>query len=161
LRVAIFQFLERHLKKDSAKVKDAEFKPLPGKELRVFPEDSDIPADALNARIDETFVTARRVKFPALEDFEDWKEGLIRQLRQKCFRALPEKIPMAKELKNLNGREKEFSAEDGITFSVSPFPAMLHRPRNLITLLVLNPGEDVQAAKKFWSPRLQDSHLCD
>jgi cephalosporin-C deacetylase-like acetyl esterase len=157
LRVAIFQFLGRHLKKDTAKVKDADFKPLPGKELRVFPEDSDIPADALNARIDETFVTPGRVTLPTAKDFPDWKEGLIRQLRQKSFRALPEKIPAAKLLKSVNGVAEEFSAEDGLVFDGLSLFYYPDRPRKKMTLLVLNPDEDLVKAANFWKNRLEDS----
>src|SRR5262249_36610247 len=39
VRVAVFKFIHKHLKGDTGEVKDAEFKMLPGKELRVFPED--------------------------------------------------------------------------------------------------------------------------
>ena len=48
LRIAVFKWINKHLKHDTGAVKDADFKPLPGKELRVFPEDKDIPKDALN-----------------------------------------------------------------------------------------------------------------
>src|SRR3954470_20056662 len=56
LRVAIFQFLNKHLQGATGPVKDADFAPLPGKELRVFPTDADLPRDAINAKVDETFV---------------------------------------------------------------------------------------------------------
>ena len=65
LRIAIFKCINKHLKNDTtAPVKDADFKPLPGKELRVFPEDKDIPKDAINGKIDETFVPKAKVKLP-------------------------------------------------------------------------------------------------
>ena len=56
LRVAVFQWINKHLKNDAGPVNDAAFEAIPGKDLRVFPEDKDIPADALNGKIDETFV---------------------------------------------------------------------------------------------------------
>ncbi|HZT81086.1 MAG TPA: prolyl oligopeptidase family serine peptidase, partial [Gemmataceae bacterium] len=65
LRIAIFKWINKHIKGDTGPVKDsAEFAPLPGKELRVFPEDRDIPKDAVNGRIDETFVPRAKVKLP-------------------------------------------------------------------------------------------------
>jgi dienelactone hydrolase len=160
LRVAIFQFLERHLKKDTAKVRDAEFKPLPGRELRVFPEDSDIPADALNARIDETFVTPARVTLPAAKDFPAWKEGLIRQLREKSFRTLPDKIPAARKLESVAGAGDQWFTEEGVQFHGRSLFLSLDRPRKRMTLLVLNPEEDPVQAAKFWDKRLEDSYSC-
>ena len=74
-------------------VKDAEFKPLEGKDLRVFPEEKDLPKDALNSKIDETFVARAKLTLPNARDFPAWKEELIKQLRQKSFRALPAKVP--------------------------------------------------------------------
>ena len=41
---------------DARPVKDAEFPPIDGKRLRVFPEDADLPKDAINATADEVFV---------------------------------------------------------------------------------------------------------
>jgi cephalosporin-C deacetylase-like acetyl esterase len=96
LRVAIFKFLNRHLKNDTGEVKDVDFKPLPDKELRVFPEDKDIPADALNGQIDETFVTRATVKSPEEGKYDEWKAGLMKHLRERSFRALPERVPPGK-----------------------------------------------------------------
>jgi hypothetical protein len=50
LRVAIFKFINKHLKGDTTTpVEDSEkYKDLPGKDLRVFATDADIPKDAIN-----------------------------------------------------------------------------------------------------------------
>lgn len=96
LRIAVFKWINKHLKHDTGEVKDADFKPLPGKELRVFPEEKDIPKDALNGKIDETFVPKAQVKLPKKEEFEDWKNRLLKELREKSFRALPNEIPPLK-----------------------------------------------------------------
>jgi len=51
----------KHLKGDAnTPVKDVDFKPIDGKRLRVFPTDDDVPKDAINARVDETFVAGGR-----------------------------------------------------------------------------------------------------
>src|SRR5262249_43937701 len=63
LRVAIFKWINKHVKGDTGPVSDATDKPLPGRELRVFPQDSDLPKDSINHKIDETFIARRR---PAL-----------------------------------------------------------------------------------------------
>jgi cephalosporin-C deacetylase-like acetyl esterase len=96
LRVAIFKWINKHLKGDSGPVKDAEFKLLEGKELRVFPEDKDVPKDALNGKIDETFMKRAEVKLPEKEKFAEWKKGMLKELREKSFREFPERIPEAK-----------------------------------------------------------------
>jgi cephalosporin-C deacetylase-like acetyl esterase len=96
LRMAIFRWMNKHLKNDTGPVKDADFKPLPGKELRVFPEDADLPKDQINDRIDESFVPRARVPLPEAGKFEEWKAGLMKPLRERVFRALPERVPAAK-----------------------------------------------------------------
>ncbi len=95
LRVAIFKFINQHVKNDTTTpVEDsAKFKPLPGKELRVFPTDADLPKDARNASIDETFVPRAKVALPEKGKFEDWKKQLVQQLKEKCFHTFPKKIP--------------------------------------------------------------------
>jgi dienelactone hydrolase len=93
LRIAVFKFINKHLKNDTGDVKDADFKPLPGKELRVFPEDADLPKDQINDRIDETFVPRAVVKLPQEGKYAEWRAGLMKQLRERTFRAFPERIP--------------------------------------------------------------------
>lgn len=81
LRVAVFRWLNRHLKGDTGPVQDAADPPLPGKELRVFPEDRDSPKDARNGAIDETFVPVARPALPTKENFNEWQTRLIAQLK--------------------------------------------------------------------------------
>src|SRR5262249_16873193 len=82
LRIAVFQWINKHVKGDPAPVRDADFKPLPGKELRVFPEDKDLPADAINGKIDEAFVSRAPVPLPEAVTFPAWKTDLVKKLRQ-------------------------------------------------------------------------------
>jgi hypothetical protein len=93
LRIAVFKWINKHLKHDTSEVKDADFKELPGKELRVFPEEKDIPKDALNGKIDETFVAKADVKLPKEGNFAEWKTGLLKSLRANSFRSLPAEVP--------------------------------------------------------------------
>src|SRR5262249_2645645 len=76
-------------------VKDWDAQPIPGKELRVFPEDTDIPKDQINTKIDETFVSRGQVKLPSAGKFAEWKRGLLEELRAYSFRPFPERIPPA------------------------------------------------------------------
>ncbi len=93
LRIAVFKWINKHLKHDTSEVKDADFKPLLGKDLRVFPEDKDIPKDAINDKIDETFVPKANVKLPKEREFAEWKKGLLKGVREKSFRGFPADIP--------------------------------------------------------------------
>ena len=96
LRLAIFGFFHKHLKEDDSKIKDADFEKIGGKDLRVFPTDADLPKDSINDKIDETFVPTAKVTLPVeLKGFAGWKLETLKQLREKCFRALPEKVPAA------------------------------------------------------------------
>jgi cephalosporin-C deacetylase-like acetyl esterase len=105
LRVAVFKWINKHLKNDTSPVQDADFKLLPGKELRVFPEDKDIPKDAMNGKIDETFVPLAHVTLPETGKFEEWKKGLLNELRARSFRTFPERIPPGRALGLLKGLE--------------------------------------------------------
>jgi cephalosporin-C deacetylase-like acetyl esterase len=95
LRVAVFKWINRHLKNETGEVKDAHFKLMEGKELRVFPEDKDVPKDATNDKIDETFVKRAEVKLPEKGKFAEWKKGMMKELREKAFRNFPDRISAA------------------------------------------------------------------
>jgi dienelactone hydrolase len=96
LRVAIFGWMNAHLKGQPGPVKDADDPPIDGKRLRVFPEDRDLPKDAINGRIDESFVGGAVPSPPAPGEFERWKEGLLARLRASSFRDLPDRLPAAR-----------------------------------------------------------------
>jgi len=93
LRIAIFQFINKHLKKATGPVKDADFPKIEGKDLRVFPEDKDLPKDQINDRVDEVFVPVADVKLPnPRQNFAAWKVEMIKRLREKSFRTMPEDV---------------------------------------------------------------------
>jgi dienelactone hydrolase len=151
LRLAIFRFINKHLKNDTTTpVKDAIFERIPGPELRVFPTDADIPKDAINGKIDETFVPAAKVKLPEKGKFAEWKAGLMKELKEKCFRAFPEKIPSAKQVRSFRGITEDYSTEEAIEFQGL---TVLYNPigKKVATLIVMNPGETLESMK-FWSP---------
>jgi len=88
LRRAVFEFFNRNLKQDAKPVldpdsglgPDAKTKKIEPFRLRVFPDDKDIPADSLNTKIDEIFLTPAKVELPAPDRFETWKQDLVRRL---------------------------------------------------------------------------------
>ena len=128
LRMAIFQFFNRHLKGDpTAKVEDsAKYTPLKGRDLRVFAEDKDLPKDAINGRIDETFIPAAKVALPEKGKFAEWKKARLDDLKTRAFRALPDEIPTGKSEKvfwEFEGKKEwgiNMSTEPGIALSATP-----------------------------------------
>lgn len=99
LRVAIFKFINKHLKGDATTpAKDAEFKAIDGKLLRVFATDDDIPKDAINARIDETFVPRAKVETPAEGKFAGWKRTTLHRLTTHSFQDFSARVSPPKLL---------------------------------------------------------------
>jgi cephalosporin-C deacetylase-like acetyl esterase len=147
LRVAVFKWLNKHLKNDTGEVKDADFKPLPGKDLRVFPEDKDIPEGALNDKIDETFVKRAEVKLPEAGKFDEWKKGLLKELQMKSLRKLVSGIPKPDDnlrlLKSSDGEAfAHATTEPDISISFVYATAGKEDPRTG-TLIVLNAEEKI------------------
>ena len=149
LRLAVFGFFHKHLKGDAAKVTDDRFPEIKGVDLRAFPDE--LPKDAINATVDEVFVPKAEVKLPAeAKDFPAWKAGLMKQLREKCFRALPEKVPAAKlAWGDAPGTRVDAPADGGL--SVSGLTLARSAPATGRSLIVLNADEDpIAAMKVFW-----------
>jgi dienelactone hydrolase len=105
IRQATFRFLNLHLKGDPRPVLDSEvdlvtgqreeIHPIPPEQLRAFPEDSDVPKDALNNRIDQEFVPRARVETPEAGAFAAWQSTLLASLRRMSFHHFPERVPPA------------------------------------------------------------------
>jgi dienelactone hydrolase len=132
LRIAVFKWLNKHVKNDTTTpVEDsAKFKPLPGKELRVFPTDADIPKDVINGKIDETFVPRAKVVLPEKGKFIEWKEGLLKALRARAFRSFPERIPPAKQT---GGSMLSIHYKSALSTGINVIPAFFE-PRKGATL---------------------------
>lgn len=125
IRIAVFRFMNKHLKGEpSADVQDANFEKIPGRELRVFPEDTDIPKDAINGKIDETFVPKAKVALPEKGKFAEWKKRLLSEVRSKSFLDIPQPIPAAKKTGDI-GSEKSMTLETEVGISVLMAPPAL------------------------------------
>ncbi|HEY5910308.1 MAG TPA: CocE/NonD family hydrolase [Verrucomicrobiae bacterium] len=105
IRQAAFRFMNIYLKEDSRAIQDSEVDlvtsgpnevhPIPPEQLRVFPQDSDFPKDAINSRIDYEFVPLAKPALPEPAQFEAWKAEKLQRLRQLAFHHFPERIPAA------------------------------------------------------------------
>jgi dienelactone hydrolase len=157
LRVAAFRFMNKHLKGDTSEVKPTPLTPIDGKQLRVFPEDKDLPTDAINGKVDEVFVPKAEVKLPEKpEDFKAWKAGLVKQLREKSFRALPPPNPTNSfhQSGKFGDGVLDAKVEDNMRFRgyvLKDKDAKLGG-----TLIVLNPDEDHQTEAASWAKRYPD-----
>lgn len=123
LRVAIFKWINKHVKNDTGPVKDAgPLVEIPGKTLRVFREESDIPKDAINAKVDETFVARAKVKLPEKEGFAVWRKARIAELKKGPLFALPEKIPAAKSTSVHGDVSRTLETDAGVEVAMGLFP---------------------------------------
>jgi dienelactone hydrolase len=141
LRLAIFKWINRHTKNDTTTpVEDTKFAELPGMLLRVFRDDADVPKDALNAKIDETFVPRAKLEIPEKAKFPEWKKALIAKVHENSFHPFPNQIPVA-EGELMAGPLRFFSlplqSEHGIDIFVD-IPRKLKKQETTGWLLVCN-----------------------
>jgi cephalosporin-C deacetylase-like acetyl esterase len=163
LRLAIFKWINKHLKGNTGPIKDAADEPLPGKQLRVFPEDSDLPKDRINDKCDETFVARPRVELPASEDFQTWKSQMIARLRRQPFRAFPDRVRSDAAYIVVEGRrENELRGRlfypdwDVPTFLSEPVQDAPRSRKGL--LVVLGEGDTEKPEVPAWLGKLAVNH---
>jgi cephalosporin-C deacetylase-like acetyl esterase len=96
LRLMAYRWINKHLKGDNAEVAEPRLPKIDGKDLRVFPEDSDLPGDRINASIDESFVKlATPVTPKGRDEFVKWSDRLRDELSQQVFNEWPDQVPAA------------------------------------------------------------------
>jgi dienelactone hydrolase len=157
VRQGVYRFMNIHLHSDPRPVTDSEQDlvtgaqeedhPISPKRLRVFPLDSDLPADALNAVIDQKFVPLGDPGMPSPGTFDRWKSGLVEQLRRRTFRPFPGRIPAAVLATNSTSPILQCDTEAGITIrvrAVNPPVAPVARVLLFIT------GSDVSDTPPAW-----------
>ncbi len=95
LRLMAYRFFNKHLKGDDSDPVEPKPELFKLEDLRVFPEDGDIPTDQINTRIDELLIPNAEVSLPPAADFPRFKEEMLKKLKNYCFRAWREKYPSA------------------------------------------------------------------
>ncbi len=96
LRLMAYRWINKHLKGDNSEVTEPLLPEIEGKSLRVFPEDSDLPTDSINATIDESFVAPGRPEPPTSRDeYSAWSERLTGQLQGMVFHEWPDQVSSA------------------------------------------------------------------
>jgi dienelactone hydrolase len=148
IRQGVSRFFNLHLQHDPRPVIDTEQDlvtgnaeedhPIRPAALRVFPEDSDIPSDALNATIDQVFVPVANPGLPDAGNFEQWKKGLLDKLRRMTFHHFPERIPSATLSTGDTPDWFQSATEPGITIRVHRLRESIE-PVQRIVLYVTEP----------------------
>ncbi|MEW5980539.1 MAG: acetylxylan esterase [Acidobacteriota bacterium] len=163
-RMEIFQWINRHLKGKEGPVSDADFERIPEPELRTFAQDEDLPKDALNNVIDQTFVPQAQVSLPALGQFDSWRETLLGRLRRLSFPTFPDRIPPSDKAPRPNvfkfvDWERESGPQVRATESGLLVYLTLHGlisnepPRDRpVALVVLNEGESLDRLPEWAAP---------
>ena len=160
-RMAIFKWINSHLKKDSGPVTDVDDVRFPEEDLRTFPTDADIPRGVLNNEIDQTFVPVAKVRLPSRGQFDSWRQDLVTKLRTLSFRTFPERIPAADKAPRPNRYrfvewEREegvqvWKTESGIVNYIALHGVVSNEPprERLVTLIVLNEGESLSVLPEW------------
>ncbi len=160
LRQAAFRFLNTHLKGDSRPVDDPEIglsagdpkTPLiPREELRVFPAESDIPADQINTRIDELFVPRASPALPEPGQHSAWREKLLAELSRVCFGAWPEEAVRERAVAGAPQQRGLFASEPGISVWWPSIPSPIPEGEPAVWIIVLNPGDPMHELPG-WAP---------
>lgn len=155
LRLMAYRWINRHLKNDHSEVSEPRLPVISGPQLRVFPEDSDLPADRRNAAIDETFVPRGQSKLPMNRDeFANWSRLLVDQLKARVFREWPDQVPAAELRATRPDGSVVLSTEDDVlvlatryepSADAAPAPGQVRR----VWLVVLNP-DDAEGVLPKW-----------
>ena len=157
IRQAAFRFMNAHLKNDPRPVLDSEvdlvtgpreeIHPIPPEELRVFPQDPDIPKDALNSRIDREFVPMAKVEPPKEGSFASWRTELVTKLRRMTFHHFPDRIPAAESAPGDSTDSLRLSTEPGITIRMRAVRTPASEPDRILLLVT---ASDLNAAPPAW-----------
>ncbi len=123
LRRGAFQWMNRWLKGETGPVEDSDRKRFTPQQLKVFDR---LPADAINATIQEKFIKPARIELPRdAAAIKTWwpaeRKELLRQLQERVFRGWPAKAPAlnvrpAGDVKHtgLRLRAYDFTSEEGV-----------------------------------------------
>jgi dienelactone hydrolase len=144
LKEATYRWMNAHLKRNTAPVQIVERPKVEENQLRVFPEDRDLPLGARNATIDETFVPLPKFAAPDRAHFDDWKQWRLAALREMSFASFPLAIPTArpKPPNPTDGKLRWLVTEPGIEVAVLDLRAPASRD-GWCTLIVLNEDESL------------------
>jgi dienelactone hydrolase len=165
IRQGTFRFLNTYLKDDSRPVLDSEvdlvtgpreeIHPIPPEQLRVFPLDSDIPADALNGRIDQEFVPMGKPALPGDGSFATWQKELADKLRRVSFHHFPGRVPIAHSLRGNPDSLGQLETEPDIEVRLRALKKAPDQPDRVLLLVT---GANIFAPPPLWLGEFSTEH---
>jgi dienelactone hydrolase len=157
IRQASFRFMNIYLKNDPRPVLDTEVDlvtsdskeghPILPEQLRVFPQDSDFPQDAINQRIDYEFVPMAKFEVPKPDQFEAWRKEHVDRLRQLSFHHFPERVPAGILAETNAAGGLRLMTEAPVSVRVRPLRAASTTPRRVWLYITTS---DVGADPPSW-----------
>lgn len=138
IQVPVMRWFNKHLKGTDLPVENAAAKLFSPQQLKVF---ETLPADALNAKIHETFVEATRVEVPRTKEAwnklrDEWLAGL----RAKSYAAWPANEAPGKIISHPNGEHRLALNERNEWLAFSTWPAQ-NPPKLVLEVLYPKPGQ--------------------
>ena len=168
IRKATFRFLNIYLKQDAKPIVDSEVDlvvgegnnrkhPIPPEQLRVFPNDADLPRDERNTTIDQTFVPLATVTLPTSDkEYGPWKQKLLAELRRVSFSWFPKQVRVA-QVKDVAAPWEHLETEPGITIASRRYRTNENRSAKPKRLLLLVRTKDSKNVAPAWlKPQLQE-----
>lgn len=157
IRQGAYRFLNTYLKNDPQPVSDSESDlvrgnndpdhPIPPSQLRAFPQDSDIPQDAINCRADQEFVPLAPTRLPQPDEFETWRNQIRAKLRSASFHHFPETIPAARLMDRDASGVMRLATEGPVQVKLKPVPAATPTPERIWILIS---GSRIDQAPTSW-----------
>ena len=153
LRLMAYRWIDWHLKGTNAPVTEPVLPPIEGKLLRAFPDE--LPADALNGRIDDLFVPVANNALPATrEEFQRWRDDRLGELTRFVLRPIAQAEPLpAGPTLRADPQSGWLRTEPGMRIAWNYFPADALGSASTPWLVVLGDEEPLDA-KPQWVAKL-------
>ncbi|VTS03490.1 alpha/beta hydrolase family protein [Tuwongella immobilis] len=160
LRLAIFRFFEKHLANRSERIADDRWELPDAKSLRVFPDDSDLPKDAINHLADERFIPRGVLPNRAANvPFTTWRDDQVQRIFRESLRMLSDELPMAKREGDPVGSLLPMTLGEGMPFHIMQLHAGRPGTREG-TLLILNEPDQILEMTRSWAkPYVDDAKV--
>jgi len=162
IRQGSFRFLNTFLKNDPRTVLDSEVDlvspgsepvhPIPPEQLRVFPQDLDLPSDSHNAKIDQEFVPMAKTELPDGGAFPAWKSERLARLRALTFHHFPAQIPAARPTQTNSAGLVWLETEPGVSIPLRQAQPLGTGGRRLWLIASAEDGRQLDWWKQFADP---------
>jgi len=170
IRQGSFRFLNTYLKNDPRAVLDTEVDlvtsgtepvhPIAPEQLRVFPQNSDLPTDSHNSRIDQEFVPMPKLDLPKEGAFAAWKADRVAKLKTLTFHHFPGQIPTGRPVQTNSSGLVWLETEPGISVPLRKVQSTDSGSRRLWLIA----GAEEQLQPTWWKQFVgaqDDVYVCD